>query len=76
MYCPSGVHAGEMKVVRSSRVMARAFRPSASTVQTFSAPERSLTKAMDCPSGDQRGCASNAVPLVIRVAVPPAMGRV
>ena len=31
---------------------------------------------MRFPSGDQRGCESNAGPDVIRVAVPPAMGIV
>jgi hypothetical protein len=45
-------------------------------VQTFSPPLRSEMKTTDSPSGLNRGCASNASPSVIRVALPPVMGRV
>jgi len=40
-------------------------------IQTFSAPERSLMKAMSRPSGEKTGCESNAMPLVRGRAGPP-----
>src|SRR5687767_6942418 len=73
---PSGVHAGATYHVRSPRVTARGFRPSASAIQRFSAPVRSLTNTMRFPSGEKRGCESHVGPLVMRVAVPPPIGSV
>src|SRR5688500_5048770 len=45
-------------------------------VQTLSPPSRSDVKTMSLPSGLNRGCASNAMPLVSCVASPPAIGTV
>jgi hypothetical protein len=67
---------GEEKLMRSLRVMMRGAEPSALAIQTFLEPLRSLTKAMRLPSGEKRGCWSQPVPLVMRVACPPAMGSV
>jgi hypothetical protein len=49
---------------------------SSDRVQRFSPPLRSDTKTTFLPSGLNRGWASKAGPLVSRVAVPPAIGRV
>ena len=57
-------------------VSALECEPSGSHSQTFSAPLRSVRKTMRLPSGDHRGCESNAGPEVIRVAVPPVTGMV
>ena len=60
---------------RFSRDTCFAFFPSASIVQMFQRPSRSLENAMRLPSGLKRGCMSKAGPLVMRVAwevpVPP-----
>ena len=56
-----------------------AFFPSASIVQMFQRPSRSLVNAIRLPSGLKRGCMSKAGPLVMRVAgaAPlPAIGIV
>ena len=42
--------------------------------QTFSMPLRSLVNAIVFPSGEKRGCESNAGPEVSAVAAPPAIG--
>ena len=76
MYLPSGVKSGDTNCVRSLRVICRAFLPSASMIQTSSDPSRSVTYTIVFPSGDQRGCASNGRPSVMRVAFPPAIGSV
>ncbi len=73
-YFPSGDHAGEMYMLLLPVVSAVVSLPSAFMSQTFSPPERSEMNAMRLPSGENRGCASNAMPLVRRVAVPPVMG--
>ena len=49
--------------------------PSAFAIHTFSLPSRSLTKTMRLPSGENFGCESNAMPLVMRRASPPSMGK-
>ena len=53
---------------RRSRETCFAFFPSASIVQMFQSPSRSLANAMRLPSGLKRGCMSKAGPLVMRVA--------
>src|SRR5690348_15490841 len=76
IYCPSGVHSGEAYRFLSPLVRARALEPSASHSQTFSEPERSERKTMVFPSGEYRGCESNAGPDVIGFASPPDTGSV
>ena len=76
MYWPSGDQMGEAKLMRSDRVMMRGAEPSALAIQMFLEPLRSLMKAMCLPSGEKRGCWSQPVPLVMRVAGPPVMGMV
>jgi hypothetical protein len=48
--------------------------PSAFISQMFSIPPRSVVKAIVRPSGEKRGCESNAGPRVIGRAAPPAIG--
>ena len=67
---------GEAKLMRSDLVMMRGLLPSALEIQMFLEPLRSLMNAMCLPSGEKRGCWSQPVPLVMRVAWPPAMGMV
>ena len=43
-------------------------------IQMLSPPPRSEVKAMRLPSGEKRGCTSQARPSAIRVGVPPAIG--
>lgn len=74
MNWPSGDHAGLLMNHRLSRETCFASAPSRPIVQMFVAPFRSLAKAMRLPSGLNRGCMSNAGPLVIRVADPPSIG--
>src|SRR5512146_2375913 len=73
---PSGDHAGELVKRLASRVTGRTFEPSASIIQTFSVPLRSLVNAIFRPSGDQRGWWSHAMPEVRRFAAPPPIGSV
>ena len=56
-YWPSGVHDGDTMICGRSRVspsllIARGLPPSASAIQRFSTPVRSLRKAMCRPSGE------------------------
>ena len=74
MYCPSGVQVGLLSRRKSSSVTWRASPPFAATVQMLLAPFRSEVNAMRRPSGDQRGCTSQARPEVMRVAAPPVTG--
>src|SRR5213075_1508713 len=76
MYLPSGVQSGDAYRLFVALVSAFLCEPSGSHSQTFSAPLRSDKKTIRLPSGDQRGCESNAGPEVMRVAVPPATGIV
>src|SRR6478735_1195681 len=73
-YFPSGDHAGDTYMFTLPVVSAVVSEPSAFIVQTFSAPDRSDTKAIFFPSGEKRGCASYAMPCVRRVAFPPVIG--
>ena len=63
-----GDQAGLLMNQRLSRDTCFAFLPSASIVQMFQRPSRSLANAMRLPSGLKRGCMSKAGPLVMRVA--------
>ena len=76
MYCPSGDHIGEDRALSTSFVILRAPVPSAFTSHRLSPPSRSEMNAIVRPSGLQRGMQSHAIPLVRRVAVPPAIGMV
>src|SRR5262245_43433735 len=75
-YFPSGVKVGDTNPALASRVSGRGSLPSAFTSQRLSPPLRSLTKTIVLPSGEKCGWPSNAWPLVIRVAFPPAIGTV
>ena len=80
-YCPSAVQLGETMSCGRSRVgpsfvTARGSLPSAFAIQRFSTPVRSLRKAISLPSGENTGWLSKEMPPMIRVAVPPAIGRV
>ena len=75
-YWPSADQMGEAKLMRSDLVMMRGLLPSALEIQMFLEPLRSLMKASCLPSGEKRGCWSQPVPLVMRVAWPPAIGIV
>ena len=75
-YWPSADQMGEAKLMRSDLVMMRGAEPSALAIQMFLEPLRSLMKARCLPSGEKRGCWSQPVPFVSRVAEPPAMGMV
>ena len=44
-------------------------------IQRFSAPSRSERNAICLPSGENRGCESNAMPVEIALASPPPMGN-
>ena len=67
---------GDAKLIRSPLVRAFAFEPSALATQRFFDPLRSLMKTSCAPSGEKRGCWSQPIPLVMRVALPPAIGTV
>ena len=79
MYSPSGDHAGALSRRKSSLVIGLASpvaRPSAKgRTQMLSPPPRSLVKASHLPSGEKRGCMSQAIPEVSATASPPAIGR-
>src|SRR5688572_29045447 len=49
--------------------------PSGLMVHRLSVPLRSLMNAICFPSGDHLGMQSHVIPLVIRFAVPPLIGR-
>ncbi len=75
MYFPSGVHSGETYWLLFPLVSWVVSLPSSDMIQRFSPPLRSETKTTRLPSGERRGCASYAIPLVRRVARPPADGE-
>ena len=70
----SGVHAGDVKSVRCSRVSCFGLEPSDALVHRLSAPSRSLMNTIRFPSGEYLGCESHAMPDVIGRASPPAIG--
>ncbi|HST21277.1 MAG TPA: hypothetical protein VLR90_09190 [Blastocatellia bacterium] len=75
-YCPSAVHEGERNIVLRAFVNALGSAPSTFEIQMFSAPLRSLRKAIFFPSGENFGWLSNERPPMIRLASPPLAGIV
>ncbi len=73
---PSGAHSGDIHRLPLPFVICVVSPVATSSVQRLSPPLRSDTKTIFAPSGLKRGCVSNAIPSVIRVAVPPSMGSV
>src|SRR6478752_2004579 len=76
MYLPSGVNSGDVYRLSLPFVISTVSRLSRDSVQRLSPPLRSDTKTIFFPSGLNRGWLSIAMPLVRRVAVPPAIGSV
>jgi hypothetical protein len=56
-------------------VSGRGLVPSGFASQRFSEPLRSLMNTMLLPSGEKRGWLSKDSPPAIRLASPPAMGK-
>jgi hypothetical protein len=73
---PSLLQVGWLSRRKSSLVTWRLSLPSAFMIQILSPPPRSEVKAMRRPSGEKRGCTSQARPSAIRVGVPPEIGMV
>src|SRR5580704_15617385 len=74
VYWPSAGQEGEQKDWLRPVVSALGLVPSALAIHTFSAPPRSLKKAIIFPSGENLGWLSNDIPPTIRLASPPATG--
>ncbi|MDT4866448.1 hypothetical protein D3C73_665130 [compost metagenome] len=74
MNWPSGVQAGEFSRRKVSLDTWRGFEPSRSMIHRLSPPPRSEVKAMERPSGEKRGCMSQATPEAMARASPPAIG--
>ena len=71
---PSGLHEGWLRSRKSSFETWRLSEPSAFMIQILSPPPRSEVKAMRRPSGEKRGCTSQARPSAMRVGAPPPIG--
>src|ERR1700740_2964584 len=76
MYLPSGAQPGEVKSLLGSLETCFATVPSGCMIQMFSLPSRSEMKVIHCPSGENFGWLSKAMPPEIRLACPPSTGRV
>src|SRR5712691_8961069 len=76
MYFPSGAQLGDVNSLFGSFETCFAPVPSGWMIQMFSLPSRSETKAIHCPSGENLGWLSNAIPPEISFACPPSIGSV
>src|SRR5256885_3631010 len=76
MYFPSGAQLGEVNSLLASLETCFTPVPSACMIQMFSLPSRSEMKVIHCPSGENFGWLSKAIPPEISFAWPPSMGSV
>src|SRR5436190_3376867 len=76
MYLPSGAQPGEVNSLLGSFETCFKPVPSGCMIQMFSLPSRSERKAIHCPSGENFGWLSNAIPPEISFACPPSTGSV
>src|SRR6266513_631430 len=76
MYFPSGAQLGELNSLLASLETCFTPVPSGCMIQMFSLPSRSEMKVIHCPSGENFGWLSKAIPPEISFAWPPSMGSV
>ncbi len=76
MYFPSGAQLGEVKLLFGSFETCFKPVPSGCMIQMFSLPSRSERRAIHCPSGENFGWLSKAIPPETSLACPPSMRSV